>query len=31
MSALQRASGWIVFIGELAFIAAIGVIVGGLL
>jgi hypothetical protein len=31
MSTLQRAGGWVVFIGELAFIVAVGVIVGGLL
>jgi hypothetical protein len=31
MSTLQRASGWLVFIGELAFIAVVGMIVGGLL
>lgn len=31
MSKLQRASGWLVFIGELAFIAAAGVICSVLL
>jgi hypothetical protein len=31
MSNLQQAGGWIVLIGELAFIITIGVIVGGLL
>jgi hypothetical protein len=31
MSKLQRAGGWLVLVGELAFIVAVGVIVGGLL
>jgi hypothetical protein len=31
MSTLQRAGGWVVLVGELAFIVTIGVIVGGLL
>jgi hypothetical protein len=31
MSNLQQAGGWVVLLGELVFIFAIGVIVGGLL
>ena len=31
MSKLQRAGGWLVFIGELAFIATVGVICGTML
>jgi hypothetical protein len=31
MSLLQRAGGWIVLIGELTFIIAMGAIVGGLI
>jgi hypothetical protein len=31
MSNIQRAGGWVVLVGELTFIVAVGVIVGGLL